>query len=38
MAEAFYGVPEVLAAQCTKRLPEDLNAVLERFAKYLPYL
>ena len=31
MAEAFYGVPDEIAAQCRKRLPEDINAVLDRF-------
>jgi len=31
MAEAFYGVPDEIAAECRKRLPEDINAVLDRF-------
>lgn len=31
MAEAFYGVPEELKAECRKRLPEDLLEVLRRF-------
>ena len=31
MAEAFYGVPEELKAECRQRLPEDLLTVLERF-------
>ena len=31
MAEAFYGVPEELKAECRKRLPEDLLEVLQRF-------
>ena len=31
MAEGFYGVPEVLKAQCRQRLPKDLLAVLLRF-------
>jgi ADP-ribosylglycohydrolase len=35
MAEAFYGVPEELKAECRKRLPEDLLAVLQQFDAYL---
>ena len=31
MAEAFYGVPDDIAAECRNRLPEDINAVLDRF-------
>ena len=31
VAEAFYGVPEKLKAECRKRMPEDLLAVLFRF-------
>ncbi len=31
IAEAFYGVPEKIAAKGKKRLPEDMLAVLERF-------
>ena len=31
VAEAFYGVPEELKAECRKRLPEDLLEVLNRF-------
>ena len=31
IAEAFYGVPEALAAECRKRLTPDLLAVLDRF-------
>ena len=31
MAEAFYGVPGVLEAECRNRIPEELRAVLERF-------
>ena len=31
MAEAFYGVPEELKAECRNRLPEDLLEVLRRF-------
>ena len=31
MAEAFHGVPEELKAECRKRLPEDMLAVLDRF-------
>ena len=37
MAEAFYGVPDEMVAECRKRLPEDMLAVLDRFAeKKLP--
>jgi len=31
IAEAFYGVPEDLKAECRRRLPEDLLEVLMRF-------
>ena len=31
MAEAFYGVPEELKAECRNRLPEDLLEVVRRF-------
>ncbi|MCR5358413.1 MAG: ADP-ribosylglycohydrolase family protein [Thermoguttaceae bacterium] len=31
MAEAFYGVPEALMAECEKRINGDLRAVLARF-------
>ena len=31
MAEAFYGVPALLESECTRRLPEDMREVLERF-------
>ena len=31
MAEAFYGVPETLKAQCRNFLPEDLLSVVRRF-------
>ena len=31
IAEAFYGVPEDIAAEGRKRLPEDLRALLARF-------
>ena len=34
IAEAFYGVPEELAAECRKRLPGDMLAVLDRFLEY----
>ena len=33
MAEAFYGVPDALAAEGRRRLPADMLAVLDRFAK-----
>ena len=35
IAEAFYGVPEELKAECCKRLPEDLLEVLRRFDEIL---
>lgn len=35
MAEAFYGVPEELKAECRKRLPDDLLEVLQRLDDYL---
>ena len=31
IAEAFYGMPEELADECRKRLPQDMLAVLDRF-------
>ena len=31
IAEAFYGVPDVLKSECKARLPEEMLAVLERF-------
>ena len=36
IAEAFYGVPEELKAECRKRLPKELRRVLEQFAERLP--
>ena len=33
VAEAFYGVPETLKAECRKRLPGDMLEVLDRFAR-----
>ncbi len=35
MAEAYYGVPEELKAECRLRLSEDLMEVLERFENIL---
>jgi len=35
MAEAFYGVPEELKAECQKRLDKDLVRVLMDFEKYV---
>lgn len=35
IAEAFYGAPEELKAECCKRLPEDLLEVLRRFDEIL---
>ncbi|MBQ8093373.1 MAG: ADP-ribosylglycohydrolase family protein [Clostridia bacterium] len=34
MAEAFYGVPDELVAECRKRLPADMMAVLDRFPEF----
>jgi len=31
IAEAFYGVPDLFAAECKARLPEDMREMLERF-------
>lgn len=31
IAEAFYGVPDEMVAECRNRLPEDMLAVLDRF-------
>lgn len=33
IAEAFYGVPEEMAAECRKRLPADMLAVLNQFTE-----
>ena len=33
VAEAFYGVPEELVRECRNRLPADLLAVVDRFAR-----
>ena len=33
VAEAFYGVPEELADECRKRLPQEMLTVLDRFAE-----
>ena len=35
MAEAFYGVPEEMKAECRKRLPEDMLEVLDRFEAHI---
>ena len=35
IAEAFYGVPEVLKSECRKRLPEQMREVLRRFDEKL---
>ena len=32
IGEAFFGVPDKMAAECRKRLPEDMLEVLDRFA------
>ena len=31
IAEAFYGVPEELKAECRRRLPQEMLAVLDAF-------
>ena len=31
IAEGFYGVPEELAGECLRRLPDDLREIVERF-------
>ena len=37
IAEAFYGVPEEMTAECRERLPKDMLAVVDRFkGKTLP--
>ncbi|MBP5604531.1 MAG: ADP-ribosylglycohydrolase family protein [Ruminiclostridium sp.] len=33
IAEAFYGIPEEMIAECRKRLPEDMLAVVDRLEK-----
>ncbi len=33
IAEAFYGVPDELKAECRKRLPADMREVLDRFSE-----
>lgn len=35
MAEAMYGVPEELKAECRKRLEPDMIQVLDRFEKFV---
>ena len=35
MAEAFYGVPDDMAAECRRRLPKDLLEVVGRFERTL---
>lgn len=35
MAEAFYGVPDDMAAECRRRLPEDMLAIVDRFKRTL---
>ena len=34
IAEAFYGVPDELKAECRNRLPEDMLEVLDRFEEH----
>ena len=31
IAEGFYGVPEVLKAQCRRRIPAEMREVVKRF-------
>ena len=33
MAEAYYGIPDFIKAECRRRLPDDMRAVCERFEK-----
>ena len=33
IAEAFYGIPDEMIAECRNRLPKDMLAVLDRFAE-----
>ena len=33
IGEAFYGIPDEMVAECRKRLPDDMLAVLDRFAE-----
>ena len=36
IAEAFYGVPEEMKAECRKRLPKDMLEVVDRFNEEVP--
>ena len=31
IAEAFYGIPDVMIVECRKRLPDDMLEVIDRF-------
>ena len=33
IAEAYYGIPDEIAEECRKRLPEDMLAVIDRFSE-----
>lgn len=33
IAEGFYGVPEQLKCECRKRLPEDMQQILDKFER-----
>lgn len=33
IGEAFYGIPDEMVAECRKRLPDDIVAVLDRFTE-----
>jgi ADP-ribosylglycohydrolase len=37
IAEGYYGIPEELKLECKNRLPQALNAVLERFDKAIAH-
>lgn len=37
IAEAFYGVPAELKAECEQRLPEDMRTVLREFARAIMF-
>ena len=35
IAEAYYGVPDVLSAKCYERLSDDIKAVVSRFYSHI---
>ena len=36
IAEAFYGVPDALTEQCRRRIPRDMQLVIDRFLQAVP--